>query len=230
MIPFSVILTQDGSHTLYREDIDETYHSRHGAITESEHIFINKGLAYWLETHDTKQVSVLEIGFGTGLNAALSMQYAVNHGIEITYTSLEPYPLDSNIIDLLNYFDDEANQRTQWVHLHDLSWSETHVFNHFTIQKVKEKFQDYDTDRTFDVIFFDAFAPEKQPDLWTLQMIHKLYHMLNPSGIMTTYCAKGEFQRNLRKAGFEVQKIPGPQGGKREMIRGQKVYCNEYMP
>ncbi len=223
MIPFSVILTRDGSHTLYREDIDETYHSRHGAITESEHIFINKGLAYWLEIHATKQVSVLEIGFGTGLNAALSMQYAVNHSVEITYTTLEPSPPHLDILHSLNYFNDDANQRTQWVHLHNLSWSETHVLNHFTLQKVKQKFQDYDPDRTFDVIFFDAFAPEKQPDLWTPAMIKKVYDLTNQGGIMTTYCAKGQFQRNLREVGFEVQKIPGPTGGKREMIRGQKV-------
>jgi tRNA U34 5-methylaminomethyl-2-thiouridine-forming methyltransferase MnmC len=216
-----IIETKDGSHSLYREDLDETYHSRHGALSESQHVFIRNGLCHWIEKHKgAEKMSILEIGFGTGLNAALTFQYSHSSPIEISYVTLEPFPLDMDTVEGLNYFNKQQDQRQEFLLLHELSWSEKHELGNFTFLKAKSRIEEYFDDRFFDVVYFDAFAPEKQPELWDIQVLQKVFSMMNEGGVMVTYCAKGEFKRNLKKTGFEVTTLSGPAGGKREMVRG----------
>jgi tRNA U34 5-methylaminomethyl-2-thiouridine-forming methyltransferase MnmC len=220
----TIIETQDGSHSLYREDLDETYHSMHGALTESLHVFIRNGLKHWVDSHpNRKEVSVLEIGFGTGLNAALSQQFSQSVTTTINYLTLEPFPLDSFLVGMLNYFDEDEQGKNDFFELHDAQWGKAHVWGNFVFQKMKEKIESFDADRLFDVVYFDAFAPEKQPEMWDLGLIKKVSSVMNGSGVLVTYCAKGEFKRNLKLAGFEVFTLPGPEGGKREMVRAVKI-------
>lgn len=224
MSQLRIIETKDGSHTLYREDLDETYHSRHGALSESRHVFIANGLCHWIDIHlRATQLSVLEVGFGTGLNAALTLQYSKSCPIEISYITLEPFPLDSSIVHEINYFSDEPEYKRDFLELHELAWSEMHVLGNFSFQKLETKIEDFQPLQFFDTVYFDAFAPEKQPELWDINVLQKVYSLMNNGGVLSTYCAKGEFKRNLKRAGFEVFTVPGPAGGKREMVRGLKV-------
>lgn len=219
-----IITTEDGSHSLYVPHLEEHYHSTHGAIQESQHVYINAGLG----SCPLRNINILEIGFGTGLNAFLSLLQAEETGVTVNYTSLELYPLDIETAKQLNYSQHLTNnaKASLFTALHTSPWNETiEITPHFSLHKIETDFSNPDnltTSTLFDVIYFDAFAPEKQPEMWSQAIFDKLYTLSNPNAIITTYCAKGVVRRMLQSAGFTVERLPGPPG-KREILRGRKL-------
>lgn len=213
--------TADGSYTLFVPELDEHYHSVKGARTESEHIFINMAL----RQHPAACVRILEIGFGTGLNAFLTMLEADRSQRTVNYTSIEKFPLDPDTVRLLHYPEQICPARSDDFHaLHTAAWNtETRISPFFRLTKKEADFTCCRLEEAqFDIVYFDAFAPEKQPEMWNLTHLESLFRSLTPGGILTTYCAKGEVRRNLLKAGFRVERLPGPPGGKREILRAFK--------
>lgn len=222
--------TDDGSATLFVPELNEHYHSTKGARTESEHIFINMGL----KASGSPHPKILEIGFGTGLNAWLTLVEAEKSYRHIHYTGLELYPLEWSMIKQLGYIRSEEqltlNERQQssvelFEQLHTSPWEEdVPLTPHFTLRKVQADLNEWILNPSLkpDLIYFDAFAPEKQPEMWSQELFNHLYVLLNNEGIMTTYCAKGVIRRMLQTAGFIVERLPGPPGGKREILRGWK--------
>jgi tRNA U34 5-methylaminomethyl-2-thiouridine-forming methyltransferase MnmC len=223
MDQIKIITTEDGSHSLYHEGLKETYHSFHGALQESVHVFIDKGLRFWRNKSGLpKEVDIFEVGFGTGLNALLAAQFAIENEVKINYTSVEPFPLDLEIVSQLNYAQliDENKLKTVFDELHFAEWDKAVEINsYFSIHKVKGKLEDFQSDQRFDVLFFDAFAPSKQAELWTADLLQKCYNLLREGGVFTTYSAKGQLKRDLKSVGFELETLPGPPG-KKEMVRG----------
>ena len=220
MSNIDIIKTSDGSNTLYLKDLDESYHSKHGAIQESEHVFINNGLRLFLEKTNLTELHILEYGFGTGLNAFLT-KINCPSDLNVYYTSLDKYPLPKEVSSNLNYHEQLGNQpvyeaihHADWDHLIDIS--ET-----FHLLKVKTDFRDFTTGQSFDIIFFDAFAPSKQPELWTSDILQLCYNALTLGGVFVTYSAKGQLKRDLKTIGFTVETLPGPPG-KFEMVRAIK--------
>ena len=212
--------TADGSNTLFVPELNEHYHSIKGALTESEHIFIRMGV----EHHPSPSPRVLEIGFGTGLNAFLTLLYADKTQRTVHYTSLERYPVAPELISHLGYPERICPERAvDFYALHRAAWEEDIPLTpYFTLHKVQTDFTTYDFPDAYDVIYFDAFAPEKQPEMWTQDLFDRLYHSLRPGGILTTYCAKGAVRRTLQAVGFTVERLPGPPEGKREILRASK--------
>jgi tRNA U34 5-methylaminomethyl-2-thiouridine-forming methyltransferase MnmC len=218
-----IIVTEDGSHSLYHEGLKETYHSFHGALQESVHVFIEKGLRFWrTKSGLPKEVDIFEVGFGTGLNALLAAQFAIENEVRVNFTSLEPFPLGLDIITQLNYAQliGQDKLKTVFEELHNAKWDTAVEINpFFSIHKVKNKLEDFQTEERFDVLFFDAFAPSKQAELWTADLLQKCYNLLRGGGVFTTYSAKGQLKRDLKSVGFELETLPGPPG-KKEMVRG----------
>ena len=212
-----VIKTSDGSQTLYLKDKDETYHSRHGAIQESRHVFIEAGLKPLIES-GKKEIRILEVGFGTGLNALLTFLEAEKYRIPLRYTSLEAFPVSDEIVSQLDY-GSTLNSNDFFQKMHALSWNEDHSLSEFfSLKKIQSKLEDFNTDEKFDLIYFDAFAPRVQPELWTEEIFRKMYELTGSGGVLVTYCSKGDVRRAMIAAGFQVEKLPGPPG-KREMLR-----------
>ena len=215
-------ITEDGSHTLFIPSLDETYHSSHGAIQESMHVFIAAGLKYI----KNKEIKVLEVGFGTGLNAFLTLLEANKSETSINYTSLEAFPLEMSLVKQLNYTSElklDGNVVALYNRLHEVEWeSVQHITNEFKLKKLKIKLERFEASEKFDVIYFDAFAPQVQPEMWTVNVFEKMYNCLNNNGVLVTYCAKGIVKRALKEVGFKIESIPGPPG-KREMTRAHKI-------
>ena len=211
--------THDGSETLYREDLNETYHSIHGAINESLHVFIKMGL----QAIEKKAINILELGFGTGLNAWLTF-FERSKNQSIKYIGLEAFPLTQEIWLELNFPQQRIyeNGTLMLEKLHELTWEKEHeIDENFTFQKVEITFESFETNKKFDLIYFDAFAPNKQPELWETSIFEKMYGLMNENAMLVTYCAKGQVRRNMQAAGFLVERLPGPPG-KREMLRAIK--------
>lgn len=217
----NIELTADGSNTLFVPELNEHYHSVKGALTESEHIFIRMGL----EHHPSPSPHVLEIGFGTGLNAFLTLLYADKTQRTIHYTTLERYPVTPELISRLAYPDRICPERAADFHaLHMAPWeTDVALTPLFTLHKIQTDFTTYTFSEQYDVIYFDAFAPEKQPEMWNEELFALLFASLRPGGILTTYCAKGIVRRTLQSVGFNVERLPGPPRGKREILRASKV-------
>lgn len=210
--------TDDGSATLFVPELNEHYHSVKGARTESRHIFIDMGLKHSLNPDP----HVLEIGFGTGLNAYLTLLTAYELSRRVHYTGIELYPLNWEIIKELSYSNDLFFQQ-----LHTTPWEEeVKITPFFTLLKKNVDFAQINLiscpENHYDVVYFDAFAPEKQPGMWQQQLFEYLYVIIKSDGILTTYCAKGTVRRALQQAGFMVERLPGPPGGKREILRATK--------
>lgn len=212
--------TEDGSATLFVPELNEHYHSVKGARTESQHIFIEMGL----NASAAARPHVLEIGFGTGLNALLTLETAERERRPVCYTGIELYPLTWAEVDALKYSDHPLFEA-----MHQAPWdADTAITPHFTLRKVRT---DVGTigpgdllmihDVPFDVVYFDAFAPEKQPEMWTESLFQTIYDSMADGGILTTYCAKGTVRRMMQNVGFKVERLPGPPGGKREILRGR---------
>lgn len=214
-----IITTGDGSHSLLNTELNETYHSRHGAVQESLHVFIQEGLDRVLASGATT-VSVVEVGFGTGLNALLTAQRAEEKGVTIHYTSLETMPLPEDLWVQLNYTTAPAAQ-TLFHAIHLAPWNQSvGVRPAFQLQKLTVSLQDVNLPAAqTDVVYFDAFAPNKQPEMWTYDMLAKAVQTLRPGGLFVTYCAKGQLKRDLKALGLAVETLPGPPG-KKEMVRG----------
>jgi tRNA U34 5-methylaminomethyl-2-thiouridine-forming methyltransferase MnmC len=216
-----LIITEDGSHSLFVPALDEQYHSIHGAIQESKHVFIDSGLKHCLKDNPV----VFEVGFGTGLNAFLTLLAAGELKQKVTYIGIEKYPLLSNEYCSLNYATQTNSEFAEsFQQLHNCQWREQIEINSFfSIQKINCDFRNENVETLpfFDVIYFDAFAPNKQPDLWGEAIYRKIYDHSNPGAILVTYCAKGIVRRDLQHVGFIVERIPGPPG-KKEMIRAIK--------
>lgn len=206
--------TADGSATLYVPALDEHYHSVKGAHTESMHIFIELGLRRWQSSHSGQPVRIFEAGFGTGLNALLTLEEAEQKSLDVLYVSAELYPLAWEEVEPLHHTDNPSLKA-----LHDAPWGEpVAITPHFTLLKLQADLSQMPFPNC-DVVFYDAFAPEKQPHLWSEDLFAALQKSLSPGGILTTYCAKGEVRRRLQRAGFTVERLPGPPGGKREVLR-----------
>jgi tRNA U34 5-methylaminomethyl-2-thiouridine-forming methyltransferase MnmC len=218
-----LIVTEDGSHSLYVPELNETYHSFHGARQESMHVFIKQGLENWRKSNpDALSCHIFEVGFGTGLNAFLALQYAEENQFKIQFTTIEPYPVSLELVEQFNYAN--AQEKDQFLALHTSPWDEEVVisdFFHFKkiLGKLEEKsLESYE----FDVVFFDAFAPNKQGELWTQEILMKITLQMKDRGVLTTYCAQGQFRRDLTAAGLQVSKVPGPPG-KKEMTIGIRI-------
>ncbi len=214
--------TADGSHTLYVPELDEHYHSTHGAIRESMHVYIDAGLRHCLST----EINLLEIGFGTGLNAFLTLLEAEKQQKMIHYTTLELYPLSVTTAATLNFSDiTDPSRKEIFRMLHTAAWEEwVPVTPYFRLKKHSMDLHDFlmiPQAETFDVIYYDAFAPEKQPEMWRQEIFDRLYAISRDKATLTTYCAKGVVRRMLQSAGYIVERLPGPPG-KREILRAGK--------
>jgi tRNA U34 5-methylaminomethyl-2-thiouridine-forming methyltransferase MnmC len=212
-------VTADGSHTLYVPSLNEHYHSHFGAITESKHIFIDAGLASL--SGDT--VSILEVGFGTGLNALLTAIHAGEYKTRISYTTLEKYPLDPSIVRQLNYGLLAGRKGQQLFDaIHDAPWGTlVNITEWFSLNKTITDLTTEDPRGLFDLIYYDAFGPDKQPDMWTIEVMRKIAAVSRPGTVLVTYSAKGKLKRILRELGFKVTLLPGPPG-KRVITRAVK--------
>ncbi len=219
-------LTEDGSHTLYVPALDEHYHSTHGAIQESKHVFIDAGLKP--KQCVSSKLNILEIGFGTGLNAFLTLLEGDKMKTEIHYTTLEQFPLSICEVEKLNYptlLPNVENGTELFRKLHNAPWEEeSSITPYFTLLKrhvdvCQKEFLTFA--HQFNLIYFDAFAPDKQPDIWSEPLFETLFSFCQPHAILTTYCAKGSVRRMIQSVGFYVERLPGPPG-KREMLRAIK--------
>lgn len=219
-----LIQTDDGSSSLFNTALQETYHSRHGAVQESVHVFIKNGLHVFSGQHQGP-VSVFEVGFGTGLNALLALLWAEENKIHLDYTSVEAFPITWEVAGRLNYPQVLGGRTTQtnFEQLHQAEWGrKVNVTEHFSLFKIKSSVLDSEFGfGQFDVIFFDAFAPAKQPEMWALPVLRKIVNGMKVEGVFVTYCAKGQVKRDLKSLGATVESLPGPPG-KREMIRAKK--------
>jgi tRNA U34 5-methylaminomethyl-2-thiouridine-forming methyltransferase MnmC len=208
--------TEDGSKTLYVPEIDEYYHSKHGARQESLHIFINAALKACEKT----VITVFEVGFGTGLNALLSLNEAEKSQKIIDYKAVELFPLENEMLKQLNTYSDK--EKRYFEAIHKAKWGEkVSLTNFFSLTKIQTDFTVFSCNFGFDVCYFDAFSPEKQPQMWENKRFEMLYDTANEDAILTTYCAKGSIRRTLLAKGFTVERLPGPPG-KREFLRAQK--------
>ena len=212
--------TADGSYTLYVPELDEHYHSVKGALTESQHIFIEMGLKH----ASAPEPRILEIGLGTGLNAFLTLLAAEEMQRKVHYTGIERYPLAEETLRQLDYPGIIGKKHEEdYYAIHQAPWEkETNLSPWFTLHKIEGDFTQHTFQKGYDIIYFDAFAPEKQPEMWEQALFNTLYNVLNEGGILTTYCAKGVVRRMLQTAGFTVERLPGPPGGKREILRATK--------
>jgi len=217
----TIIVTEDGSKTIYFPDIEENYHSTHGALQESRHIFIQNGLEFF---RNQPSVNIFEIGFGTGLNALLSVQFAVENQISMHYDSIEAFPISREEAEALNYgslFSEKWQNLS--LEIHDFPWNESIAVNeYFQLTKIFHALETWSLPTNFyDCIFFDAFSPRVQNELWTPSIFQNMFNSLKLGGLLTTYCAKGQVKRDLKSAGFDVENVPGPPG-KREMTLAWK--------
>ncbi|MCV9926198.1 tRNA (5-methylaminomethyl-2-thiouridine)(34)-methyltransferase MnmD [Flavobacterium sp. LS1R49] len=215
-----IIQTLDGSTTIHLEEWDECYHSKHGAIQEAKHVFIQHGFSLF----DNKSISILEIGFGTGLNAFITFLEANEKKQNINYVGVEAYPVAANEVLMMNYVAElGADADTDvFKKMHESNWDELIRLNDtFTLTKRKQFFQDIDDVETFDLIYFDAFGYRVQPELWSTEIFRKMYNSLKPNGVLVTYAARGVVKRSMIEVGFTVEKLAGPPG-KREMFRARK--------
>ncbi len=214
------VLTDDGSTTLFNPELNEHYHSIHGAVQESMHIFVRGGY---------KQIPnfparILEVGFGTGLNAFLTFLVSEKEGKSIHYSAIEKYPLEDHVIRLLNYPDKTNPAKAEiFQAIHNASWEkDVRISENFTLHKMKADLCELQPEElSYDLVYFDAFSPNVQPELWTEEIFRMLYQSMKISALLVTYSVKGSVKRALKTAGFIVEKLPGPPG-KREMTRATK--------
>lgn len=218
-----IIITKDGSHSVMSEKFGVTYHSIHGAIQETRHVFIEAGMKYQLE-NGYEALSFLEIGFGTGLNAYMTLLEAEEQKVHIQFTTTEAYPISAEQARSLNYPQELGiDNPSSFFEMHDGNWEENYsIGDYFQLTKHEMLFEDIDFKDAFDVIYFDAFAPNAQSQFWEEDFLSQMYDALRESGVLVTYCAKGSFKRALKAVGFTVEAISGPPG-KREMTRATKL-------
>lgn len=216
-----IITTGDGSKTIQIKDWQEQYHSKHGAIQEAYHVFIDSGLNLF----KNQELSILEIGLGTGLNAFITLIEAEKRDLTINYTGVEAYPVSTEELSQLNYLEElnAVSRKNEFNLIHNATWEEQiEISAGFKIQKEKKFFKDIDVANSIDLIYFDAFGARVQPELWTVEIFSIMFKALKSGGYLVTYAAKGSVRRAMLEVGFLVEKLPGPPG-KREMLRARKV-------
>jgi len=220
-----LLLTNDGSHTLMVEELNETYHSRHGAIQESRHVFIKNGFRFILGNNPRKPLRVFELGLGTGLNALLTAMESQKLSVPVEYTCIEPHPVPEAIIGQLNFHEiiNLPSVKDYFGQIHSVSWDQLYTIHpFFKFRKVKSTIQEFITSAGyFHLAYYDAFAPNKQPEMWQRDVLQKVYGFLSNESALVTYCAQGQVKRDLKASGFTVQSLQGPPG-KKEMTRGLK--------
>ncbi|MBQ5874069.1 MAG: tRNA (5-methylaminomethyl-2-thiouridine)(34)-methyltransferase MnmD [Bacteroidales bacterium] len=215
-----IIKTEDGSMSLLRKDIEESYHSCFGALSETNTIYVDYGYNYFCSLDSKPQINILEIGFGTGLNAIATLKNSNNR--KIFYQTLELYPISLSVAEMLSY-GKELLLEEEFIAMHKCEWNEiVDISSDFKIKKYETNACDYVLPEDFfDVVYFDAFSPEKDADLWSEDMMQKVYNACRKGAVLTTYCCKGEIKRRMKKVGFSITKLPGPKG-KREILRAEK--------
>jgi tRNA U34 5-methylaminomethyl-2-thiouridine-forming methyltransferase MnmC len=229
-----VVITADGSSTIHLPDWDEQYHSKHGAIQEAYHVFIKHGLRYFYTeyidqeknktSNANRNISILEIGFGTGLNAFITFLEVEKLKLIANYVGVEAYPVSTEEIRLLNYTKElnEQDREAVFNQMHNVSWNENHdISPNFLLEKQKKFFSEIDDKDVYNIIYFDAFGARVQPELWTEAIFDSMYKSLKSGGVLVTYAAKGSVRRAMQAVGFTVERLEGPPG-KREMLRGIK--------
>lgn len=219
-----LVATADGSNTLYHPTVGENYHSKHGALQESKHVFLQSGLIHYLIQHPVEEVKVLEVGFGTGLNFLLSLEAVKQHGVRLYYTGIEAYPLPLAILQQTGYhhyvspeiwkdfYTNYENALAEPVTIHPLC----------ELQIAHCKLADFKAEKQFDVLYFDAFAAIHQPEMWTTEALQQVCQYLKPGGVFVTYAITGNLKRSMKSLGFSIEKAPGAPG-KREMLRATKI-------
>ena len=216
-----IVITKDGSSTIHLPEWNEQYHSKHGAIQEAYHVFIDNGLS---QCKNLDRISILEMGFGTGLNCFITFLEAQIHNLCVEYTGIERYPVKNQELELLNYVSElkAEKQRSIFEKMHSVSWDRLHqISEKFSLIKLQKDFHEIADENRFNLIYFDAFGARVQPELWTVEIFQKMYNALKANGILVTYAAKGSVRRAMQQAGFVVERLPGPPG-KREMLRALK--------
>jgi tRNA U34 5-methylaminomethyl-2-thiouridine-forming methyltransferase MnmC len=218
-----LVITNDGSHSIFNPEVNETYHSKHGAIVEAEYVFIKNGLL----AENKKEFNILEVGFGTGLNALLTAQKAKQKKITINYHGIELYPVKKDSYSQLNFTELIGEEKSKLLQIHECKWEKENIINDFfKLTKNEIALENYTSRTKFDIIYFDAFSPEKQPELWTAIIFQNMYNLLNEDGFLVTYCAKGVVKRTMKAVGFEIIVLDGPPG-KRQMTRANKSTCQK---
>ncbi|MEN9742456.1 MAG: tRNA (5-methylaminomethyl-2-thiouridine)(34)-methyltransferase MnmD [Bacteroidota bacterium] len=219
-----ILQTADGSNTLYLPELDETYHSRHGSRQEALHVFIQHGLQYFREVQpEALDIQLLEVGFGTGLNAFLTFQeMSEQPKLHLNYIGYETHPVAQEIWEQLNYAASPSENQVYQKIMEAPYGKKTSIAPNFDLEKIQAPIQSIDLKNQLDLVYFDAFGPRAQTEMWEISIFEKLYNALKPGGILVTYCAMGQFKRDLKSLGFSVQAIPGPPG-KREMTRAIKI-------
>lgn len=215
-----IILTADGSHSLFSERFRENYHSTFGAITESRHIFINNGL----KRISADQINILEVGFGTGLNCLLTFLEIYNTYQKVRYDAIDPFPINEVILSNLNY-PAKLGKESKEIYNSIISsaWEEDISINDsFILRKINKKLEEFASKITYHLVYFDAFSPEVQPEMWSVTNFKKIYDAMMPEGLLLTYSCKGDVKRALKSAGFSISKLPGPPG-KREILMAKKI-------
>lgn len=218
--PTKIILTDDGSNSLFSEKFKENYHSVFGAITESRHIFINNGL----KRISANKINILEVGFGTGLNCLLTFLEIYNTYHKVRYDTIDPFPLNEVILSNLNY---PAKLGKESIEIYNSiissAWEEDISINDsFILRKINKKLEEFVPKITYQLVYFDAFSPEIQPEMWSVTNFKKIYDAMMPEGLLLTYSCKGDVKRALKSAGFSISKLPGPPG-KREILMAKKI-------
>ncbi len=221
---FKIIDTEDGSKTIYISELNETYHSKYGAINEAKHVYIDNGI----KRIEKSNITVCEIGFGTGLNALQTLIYAINNNLIINYITYDKFPLEQDITSNLNY-GKLCGYQAEFEQINSVSWNTAHnISENFMLTKKQTDILDKNIEfpTNFDIIYFDAFAPSKQPEMWNAQLFKKLYLSLSDKGILVSYASAGVVKQALRTAGFKIKRLPGPKG-KFHMIAAEKQHAAE---
>lgn len=219
-----VIITKDGSSTIHIPEWNEQYHSIHGAIQEANHVFIKNGLYHVVAEYNLKNISILEIGFGTALNAFISLLEAEKLSLNIDYSGIEAYPISAIEVAQLNYPTQliALEKKDIFNKLHEVSWEFKHdITSNFQLKKEQKYFSEISNENMFNLIYFDAFGARVQPELWTEAIFKIMYKALNNQGVLVTYSAKGSVRRAMQNVGFKVERLDGPPG-KREILRATK--------
>jgi len=220
-----IMKTGDGSTTIHIPEWNEQYHSKHGAIQEANHVFIKMGLNEFLEQENLKEISILEIGFGTGLNALVTWAASKDKGVKINYNGVEAYPVAVEEVSQLNFANEIAtvNAVTVFEKMHETAWEDFHeITEDFILKKQQKFFHEIEEHHAYDLIYFDAFGARVQPELWTVEIFEKMYKATKQNGVLVTYAAKGSVRRAMLEVGYKVERLQGPPG-KREMLRATKV-------
>lgn len=219
-----LVTTGDGSKTIYNSEVGEHYHSRHGALQESKHVFLKSGLVHYLATAPSAAVSILEVGFGTGLNFLLSAEYCILNSIALDYTGIEAYPVSPEMIADTGY--DAFVPKDIWegfLNLYPTALNKRSSLNSDCKLEIAHcKLLEFSTTKTYDVLYYDAFAAIHQPEMWTTEALAHVTQYLKPGGVFVTYAITGNLKRSMRSLGFSIEKAPGAPG-KREMLRGRKL-------